>query len=166
MSQLRQHDFPRRLRALRTARGLTQRELAGGSLSVSYVSLLEAGRRNPTPETLQVLAERLGCSLDELTGAAESPQTRPPALSVRYGQLALEAGRADEATAHFETALATPDLDPLLRSESIIGMARALERNGKLVEAAKAYERLVQDAIDSPRYLASLGVVISWCGCL
>ena len=111
MSQLRQHDFPRRLRALRTARGLTQRELAGGSLSVSYVSLLEAGRRNPTPETLQVLAERLGCSLDELTGAAESPQTRPPALSVRYGQLALEAGRADEATAHFETALATPDLD-------------------------------------------------------
>ena len=166
MSQLRQHDFPRRLRALRTARGLTQRELAGGSLSVSYVSLLEAGRRNPTPETVRLLAERLGCSPDELTGMAESAQTRPAALSVRYGQLALEADRAEAAKEHFESALAAPDLDPLLRSESAIGLARTLERQGKLAEAAKAYESLVKEAMDAPRYLASLSVVISWCSCL
>lgn len=61
--------FGRRLRQLRTAKGLTQRELAGDSLSVSYVSLLEAGRRTPTDGTVRVLASTLGCT--EADGARE-----------------------------------------------------------------------------------------------
>lgn len=52
-------EFAQRLRRLRAAKGLTQRQLAGTELSVSYVSLLEAGRRTPTPETVQVLAASL-----------------------------------------------------------------------------------------------------------
>ena len=155
-----------RLRRLRAAKGLTQRQLAGTDLSVSYVSLLEAGRRTPTPETVSALAASLGCTPAELLGEADSPPARPATLNIRFGQLALEAGSLDQAQQHFEVALATPDLDPLMRTEAVIGAARVLEGQGRLREAADAYEGLVQEAMDSPRYVASLSVIINWCRCL
>lgn len=166
MSQAGQQDFARRLRALRAARGLTQRQLAGDALSVSYVSLLESGRRSPTQETLRALATALRCSPEELTGETGSAATRPTALSIRFGQLALEDGDGPKAQEYFEAALATPDLDPLLGTEAVIGRAQALEAQGHLEDAASVYESLVQQAMDAPSYIASLSVLISWCGCL
>jgi transcriptional regulator with XRE-family HTH domain len=165
-SQSMPADFARRLRALRQAKGITQRELAGDTLSTSYVSLLEAGRRSPGPEALRLLADRLGCSVDELTGDTGAPAGPPSALAVRFGQLALESARPAEAMEHFDAVLKTPDVDPLLLSDARIGLARALEASGRLEEAARAYEELVQEALDAPAYLASLGLVLSWCGCL
>lgn len=159
-------EFAQRLRRLRAAKGLTQRQLAGTELSVSYVSLLEAGRRTPTPETVQVLAASLGCTPAELIGDQDSLPARPPTLNLRFGQLALAAGSLDQAQQHFEVALATPELDPLVRTEAVIGQARVLEAQGRLREAADAYEGLVQEAMNSPRYVASLSVVIHWCRCL
>jgi tetratricopeptide (TPR) repeat protein len=166
VSQPSRPEFAQRLRQLRAAKGLTQRQLAGSELSVSYVSLLEAGRRSPTPETVELLATALGCTSAELLGETDSPSARPPALNIRFGQLALEAGGLDTAREHFEVALTTPNLDPLVRTEAVIGQARVLEAQGRLREAADAYEGLVQEAIDSPRYVASLSVVIHWCRCL
>jgi transcriptional regulator with XRE-family HTH domain len=166
MRRAGQREFAQRLRRLRTARGLTQRQLAGEGLSVSYVSLLEAGRRSPTPETVQALASTLGCTPAELLGEQDSPVARPAALNVRFAQLALESGNLDQAGEHLDAVLALPDLDPLDRTEALIGQARMLQAQGRLREAAAAYEQLVQDAIDSPRYLASLDVVIRWCRCL
>jgi tetratricopeptide (TPR) repeat protein len=166
MSQLSQQEFSHRLRALRRASGLTQREVAGDVLSVSYVSLLEAGRRTPTPETVRHLAQVLGCSPEALLGGEDSVATRPPTLNLRFGQLALEADQVEQAQAHFEAVLRGSDLDPLMRTEAFIGLARALEGQGRLRDAADSYERLVQQAIQSPRYLSSLSVVIRWCRCL
>lgn len=158
--QSQQAAFGRRLRQLRVTKGLTQRQLAGESLSVSYVSLLEAGRRTPTDGTVRVLASTLGCTEDELVGAQPLPADRPAVLTVRLGQLALAGDNADEAHSHFATALSVPDLDPLLRTEATIGAAQALERQGRLREAAHIYEQLVQS------FNASIQVVIGWCRCL
>lgn len=166
MSQHSQQEFAQRLRQLRRARGLTQRQLAGDSLSVSYVSLLEAGRRTPTPTTLQHLARTLECSPAELLGEADSVDTQPASLNLRYGQLELAAGQSERASAHFEAALGHPSLEPMMRVEAIIGLAQALEAQGRLREAASRYEELVREAMHSPRYTASLHVVISWCRCL
>ncbi|MBB5867175.1 transcriptional regulator with XRE-family HTH domain [Allocatelliglobosispora scoriae] len=169
MSQVSQpgvNEFARRLRALRTARGITQRDLAGDDLSVSYVSLLESGRRNPTADVVRLLATRLGCQPDELLGTIDGGDTRPPELSVRFGELALEAGRGDAARTHFETALAIAHLSPILRTAATIGLARALEADGRLEEAAKAYEALVQEAVRTTGLTASLGIMVSWCRCL
>lgn len=139
MSQLSQQaDFARRLRALRAAKGMTQRELAGDALSVSYVSLLEAGRRTPTAQTVRTLAAALGCSTDELVGEAESVATQPPPLQVRYGQLALEAGRLEQAQELFEAVRSAPDLDPLTLTDAEIGAARVLEAQGRLREDRKS----------------------------
>lgn len=139
MSQ--QQEFAKRLKALRTAKGLTQRQLAGTELSVSYVSLLEAGRRTPTAETVKVLADSLGCAPEELwSGTGSVVDSRPPgSLSLRYGQLALASGQIDQAADHFEIALKAPDLDDLGRTEAAIGSARVLEAQGRLREAARAY---------------------------
>ena len=164
--QSQQAVFGRRLRQLRTAKGLTQRQLAGDSLSVSYVSLLEAGRRTPTDGTVRVLATTLGCTEAELLGGQSLPAERPAVLTVRLGQLALAGDNADEAHGHFTTALSVPGLDPLLRTEATIGAAQALERQGRLREAALIYEKLVQEAVHDPSYHASIKVVIGWCRCL
>ncbi|MER9171211.1 helix-turn-helix domain-containing protein [Mesorhizobium australicum] len=53
----------RNLSRIRKAAGLTQEVVAErANLSQQYVSELEAGKRNPTVETLQVLAQALGVS--------------------------------------------------------------------------------------------------------
>ncbi len=48
------------MRELRRRAGMSQAELAGPELSASYVSLLETGRRVPSPKVVAQLAERLG----------------------------------------------------------------------------------------------------------
>ena len=61
----------RRLRDRRVELGMSQERLAEGIVSVSYVSLIEAGRRTPEPDVLDRLAQRLDCSADYLrTGSA------------------------------------------------------------------------------------------------
>ncbi len=57
----------RRIRALRERRGLTQEDFATRcGISVSFVSLLERGERNPSYETLLQVAAVLGLPLWEL----------------------------------------------------------------------------------------------------
>ncbi len=55
-----------RLRRLRLARELTQRELAEPKYTHAYVSTIEAGRRNPSREALEHFAGKLGVDVDEL----------------------------------------------------------------------------------------------------
>jgi transcriptional regulator with XRE-family HTH domain len=59
-----------RLKALRTARGLSQQDVAmAGGLSLSIVSQLEQGKTDdPKLSTLKAIAAGLGVTLDELTG--------------------------------------------------------------------------------------------------
>src|SRR5262245_24565782 len=61
-----------RIREMRLARGLTQRQLASGAgLSVTVLRDLEQGiTRTPRPVTLQQLADALGASPAELSGRA------------------------------------------------------------------------------------------------
>jgi len=49
-----------RLRRLRTAGGLSQRELSSPGVSYAYISRIEAGTRNPSIKALRTLAEKLG----------------------------------------------------------------------------------------------------------
>ncbi|HEX2196402.1 MAG TPA: helix-turn-helix transcriptional regulator [Actinomycetota bacterium] len=56
----------RRLRELRLAAGMTQAELAGRRFSHAYVSVLEAGRREPSRAAIDYFAQRLGVAVEEL----------------------------------------------------------------------------------------------------
>jgi len=57
-----------RVRQLRQTRGLTQSQLGGQELSKSFISLLEKGRTQPSLDTLLLIAQRLGTSVDALLG--------------------------------------------------------------------------------------------------
>jgi transcriptional regulator with XRE-family HTH domain len=68
--------FKDRLRELRTAKGLTQMQLAAAAgLTLSSVTQMEIGKvESPRLDTLRKLAGALGCTLDELGG--EDPPAR------------------------------------------------------------------------------------------
>ena len=67
-----------RIRELRLAQGITQRQLASmlSLKSPSTVTMWESGARNPTSDILPCLAKVLGCSVDELYISASAGQ--PP----------------------------------------------------------------------------------------
>ncbi|HEX2295119.1 MAG TPA: helix-turn-helix transcriptional regulator [Actinomycetota bacterium] len=66
MSQEELARVGRRLRELRLAAGMTQAELAGRRFSHAYVSVLEAGRREPSRAAVDYFAQRLGVAVEEL----------------------------------------------------------------------------------------------------
>ncbi|MCC6496782.1 MAG: helix-turn-helix transcriptional regulator [Propionibacteriaceae bacterium] len=55
-------QFGSLLREARRRQGLSQNELGAGKYSGSYISHLESGRRNATPEVIEFLSRRLGVS--------------------------------------------------------------------------------------------------------
>jgi transcriptional regulator with XRE-family HTH domain len=57
----------RKLQMKRLRAGLSQRALAKlAELDPSYIRLLELGDRGPSPKTLNVLADVLGCDITDL----------------------------------------------------------------------------------------------------
>ena len=73
---IEQPTFGRRVRKLRLVRGLTQAQVAGDGMSTSYVSLVESGRRTPSAEIAEQIAERLNVSLADLATPDEDAQQR------------------------------------------------------------------------------------------
>ena len=86
-----------RLRRLRLARDLTQRELAEPKYTHAYVSTIEAGRRNPSREALEHFAAKLDVDVDELlTGKPADLEARLNARLLE-ARIDLSAGRLDGA---------------------------------------------------------------------
>ncbi len=159
-----QTSFAQRLRQLRQARGLTQQQLAGDQLSVSYVSLLEAGKRSPTTQTIQILAEALSCDVSELI--KDSAGDQPLALVLAQADLSLEAGQVTAALERYEQVLAAAPDDAALLRRARLGQALSLQRAGRLSEAASFFERVVQLGEQDPANEASLQAYVGWCRCL
>src|SRR6266511_900169 len=57
-----------RVREARRERGMSQARLAGGELTKGFISQVEAGLVRPSVRSLQVMANRLGRSLDYFLG--------------------------------------------------------------------------------------------------
>ncbi len=57
-----------RVRAARRSRGMSQAQLAGDQLTKGFISQIEAGLVRPSVRSLQIIAGRLGRSLDYLIG--------------------------------------------------------------------------------------------------
>jgi transcriptional regulator with XRE-family HTH domain len=124
--------FAERLRDRRRAAGLSQTELAGDGISPSYVSLLEAGRRQPSPTVAALLATKLGCSTSELLDGEPSERDRRVQLEIAYAELTLRHNGAAEAVSRLEILLEEPDLAASDRLEASLLLARARERSGDL----------------------------------
>jgi tetratricopeptide (TPR) repeat protein len=95
-----------RIRRLRQERGMSQSELAGGRLTKGFISQIESGRSNPSPESLRFIAERLDVPFAALLPFREISQQQ--AYLLRAAEAAVAASRADEAVTLLD------EVEPLL----------------------------------------------------
>ncbi|MFC4059677.1 helix-turn-helix domain-containing protein [Planomonospora corallina] len=123
-----------RIKAMRRQRGLSQAQLAHPELSDSYVSLIESGKRTPTPAVLELLARKLDCSLTYLVNGVTAEQMREIELGLGYARLAMENGEVVEARTRYTELLAGDGLAglPQLRQEAEYGLALASQACGDL----------------------------------
>jgi transcriptional regulator with XRE-family HTH domain len=147
-----QESVGRRIRASRLRRGLSQAQLALPELSDSYVSLIESGRRTPTPDVLRLLARKLGCSASYLSSGVDDEAQEKIRTTLDYAEIALRNGEAGEARDRYAELLADPALAALpgLARKAAWGHALALESSGAFEEALVAFEALASAV--SPDY--------------
>lgn len=155
-----------RVRGLRLNRRMSQAQLAGPDLSDSYVSLIESGKRTPTPVVARLLAERLGCTAEFLLHGIEPRQRIDTELGLRHAELELRHGDPARAVERFdEIVKAVGEENPVLTAQAQLGRARALEEQGRLGQAVEAMERLRAEAADHPERLADLPLTIALSRC-
>ncbi|MFE5790965.1 helix-turn-helix domain-containing protein [Streptomyces sp. NPDC056503] len=136
---LEQPYFGRRLRRLRTERGLSQAALAGDGMSTGYLSRLESGARNPTPRAVEHLAAQLGADLsvfDEGAGGDSLSQALALAAS-------LESDETLEALERALAAEAGGDQDPPLRWQALWQVAHWHRRHHRRERERERLEELV-----------------------
>src|SRR5664279_4808976 len=155
-----------RVRACRRELGLSRAELAGGELSASYVSLIEAGKRAPTAHVADMLASRLGTSVEYLLEGIDVHARDEQELGLRYAELALHNGESAEALATFERLAVETAADSRLRRDAEWGICRSLEALGRLEEAIDAYDKVrTAAASDSAHGGRWAEAVIALCRC-
>ncbi|MFI6604771.1 helix-turn-helix domain-containing protein [Nonomuraea sp. NPDC050536] len=155
-----------RVRGLRLNRRMSQAQLAGPDLSDSYVSLIESGKRTPTPVVARLLAERLGCTTEFLLHGIEPRQRIDTELGLRHAELELRHGDPAMAADRFtEIVKAADEENALLTAHARFGRARALEAQGRLGQAVEAFERLRREAAAHPERLADLPLTIALSRC-
>jgi transcriptional regulator with XRE-family HTH domain len=136
----------RRLRELRRARGLKQQDLASDDVSVSYISLIESGKRTPSAAVVTLLAERLGCTTSYLLTGQDDTRTRELELKAAFAELSAHNGAHGEALQAFSEVLASaPVLPETTVRRARLGQALALERLGRLEAAVQALTLLYED---------------------
>jgi tetratricopeptide (TPR) repeat protein len=132
-----------RMRRLRLAQGMTQRDLADPKYTHAYVSTIEAGRRIPSREALEFFAAKLGVGVDELSTG--KPADLEPRLEARMmeARIDLSAGQLDRADETLTSILRDAKRYRLVRLEAKVEDARglSLERRGKPEEALEHYQR-------------------------
>jgi transcriptional regulator with XRE-family HTH domain len=152
----------RRVRHARTRSGLTQDQVAGDDISGAYVSRIEAGQRRPDPSVVQLLADRLGTTVEYLLTGVEPKVAEEARLALRYAELALNSGEPEDARAQVSQLLddETTELGTL-RHEAQWLLARCEEMLGHLDVAAQLLEPLTADT-DHRWWLPA---VITLCRC-
>lgn len=90
-------DFGSRLRQARVKAGLSQSDLALGIMSPSHISLMESGRRNPSPDLLEQLADRLGVTAEYLTNGLPSKTVETRRKDLLLAEVAFKNGDLEAA---------------------------------------------------------------------
>ena len=139
-----------RIKAARVAAGLTQPELAGADASVAYLSRIESGQRRPGTDLLQILAGKLGVTIDYLAHGEGWQDASRLELLLDHAELSVAGGEGDNALALAREALGSPGLQAVpggvVRARYL--EARALHRLGDPA-AVPAFQALLGEAADS-----------------
>ncbi len=141
-----------RLRRLRLAKGLTQRELAAPRYTHAYVSTIEAGRRRPSRQALEHFASRLGVEVDQLLTGRPPDLVAKLELRLQTARIALSDGHLDEAEEGFRAVVRDAKRYGLARIEARAEEGRGwrLERRGRPEEALEHFQRGEELLVSEP----------------
>ena len=146
-----------RVRAARRELGMSQAQLAGDELTKGFISQVEAGLVRPSLRSLQIIATRLGRSLDYFIGDESLAGAKRRVFHRLAAQAALErrdwAAARQEATAALAHQAQGPERATLLRYLAAADMAEGRRE--------QAFERIAEamglvDANSDPTELAHL----------
>ncbi|GAA1956616.1 helix-turn-helix domain-containing protein [Kitasatospora viridis] len=141
----------RRIHALRTERGLTQRALAEPAYTAAYVSTLEAGRVRPSENALRFFAERLGTTAEQLATGRPAHLATDLRLRLADARQTLCTGRSADAAERFAGLADEAGLHGLSqeRADALLGLGDCALEHGELDLAIghfEAAEELLRDA--------------------
>lgn len=103
-----------RIRRLRMMRNMTQKELAGGQYSTSYISAMERERVRPTASMLKWCAQRLGVPLTSIVGEPGVAADETDAVRMATRQ-AYEQAHAEMLVTGSEIASGRAEIDEVRR---------------------------------------------------
>lgn len=151
-------DAGARIRALRTARGLTQAQLGGEVYTKAYISMLEAGRTRASMKALEHIAGVLGVAPADLLGGATAPAS--PQYQLVEARRLIEAGHTADALPileGLEEGLSPADQLVRLRYlASAYNVTGQPKRSFPLLERAQRMAELVGDEREGIRVKAVL----------
>jgi tetratricopeptide (TPR) repeat protein len=151
--------FGQRLRTIRQALGMTQADLAAGHLSISYVSMLESGKRAPTTAAVAHLAARLNLEPSDLYEPPRNTVGTRDRLDLAYAEIALHNGDPAAALEVFRR-VSTGGVS------AAWGEARSLEALGELESACTAFSDVLRRAHILGDLLLSTRASIALARCL
>lgn len=150
MAAAREESVGQRVRRLRLARGLTQRQLAAPGVSNAYVSRIESGDRAPSLRVLRILARRLGVPLEYLETGAPVPAAAERQLRLSDAELELRLGRnLTKAERVFHDELAQGD-EPALAARAHAGLGRLAARRSDHAETIGELEAATRSGYFPP----------------
>jgi len=160
-------DFGTRLRQARISAGLSQTELAQGIMSASHISLIESGKRSPSPDLLEQLAERLGTSPDYLLSGANVKELESRRKDLLFAEIALRNGDLEFAEKALKTLLAELNAGGSheFAARTRYMHARVLEGLGRLEEAAVELRKGISLAKASGLPLEAVEMTIALSNC-
>jgi transcriptional regulator with XRE-family HTH domain len=148
-------EFGARLKEMREKAGLTQAELAEGIAASSYVSLLEAGKRQPQAGMVAKFAARLGVDFETLS---VDQNAQVVALNLNTAKVALSSGDLELAKDYAsQVLLSCPYQDSTWLGASVI-LLQVKARQGDFEGVLDGLEQLFRMNVDtSPEMMARIG---------
>ncbi|HEX2293812.1 MAG TPA: helix-turn-helix transcriptional regulator [Actinomycetota bacterium] len=130
-----------RIRRARIERGLSQRDLAVPLLTPSYVSLIESGKRIPSPDALEHIASALGMDPLELRTGRSPGAEAELEIRLQEARRALHSGEREVATAVAGEVREEARADgwPRVEAKALCVLAVVKEHEGSPEEAMGLY---------------------------
>ena len=122
-------ELGRRIRETRLRLGMTQQEVADGIVSAAFLSMVESGRREPSPEVLVKLTERLGLSSSSLHDVGGTAGLTAIRTALARAEVSVEVGDFEAALRELDAIdrLFAGQDEPDLRAEFHYWRGRAME---------------------------------------
>jgi len=139
-----------RIRRLRVARSLSQRELSGPGVSYAYVSRIESDNRKPSLKALRHIAGKLGVDAELLETGRMIPVAKERALTLADAELELRMRNDLDRAEELLRRLAAEDVPDGLEGRIRSALASIAARRGRYEEAIEQLERVVESGAAIP----------------